>query len=720
MKTMRRTTGAMIALALAGCSLSSNDEATGVANSALTLQITGPLSARGVDPTTLHGTTYEISIAGIETVTTANSNTDVYHVDGGPNNPNFTNFLPADPLRVDFGAVLERNGALITNPANPITCQVGDIIDGGDLGQNIFTRQGSIYTQCAGPLASPEMRGKAIGLSAPVEVQLGDTLDLYTRLSVLDAGDVWVKASDPNDGFGGELVGVGGAFSQGASIISALGFSEFGSALSTVGTVLSKVGQVAQGTQVPAHAVCKIPNSLIPGVGSNDTPDDTVAPMLRTQLTGRELYEKTANGDAALLYDLDFRPSGTSSFCQRPRTKIAFRIRRVTMSGVPGAPVTSVGGSLIAPYPDELDAFSIDTNANVVHDQRANRYWSTGTPIPSWRYSYGGGGAGLWSQIFPAKGNIVGISKSPGQTDTFGIDVNGDLVSNWRANGYDNGAWHDWNNLTNAGKLPPGAPVAVVSRYPSHLDVFVVANDGSLFTEWWDACCGWDPNGATLMPAGSVTPYDGEKFGGVTAAARTNENLDVAVIGNDYKLWVAYWSGGNGWAFAPTLSPSDTWAYSGTPIASASLTGSRLDFFWVNMSGNVVTQWWDGVNWSDHLVQVTSSAYPIARWGSVAVVARKVDVKNDPMADNQHMDVFAIGVDGHVLHVPWAYGMDNFSWNAAHTEVLGAVAESTGTISAIAPWAGSIQVAARKSDGTTTKTWYEDVEPSNIVWQSVP
>jgi hypothetical protein len=84
------------------------------------------------------------------------------------------------------------------------------------------------------------------------------------------------------------------------------------------------------------------------------------------------------------------------------------------------------------------------------------------------------------------------------------------------------------------------------------------------------------------------------------------------------------------------------------------------------------------------------------------------------------MDVFTVGANGHILHTPWAYGWDNFSWNSLHTEQLNVMASPGAPIGAVAPYAGSIQVAARKADGTNVETWFENVERGQLVWQSTP
>jgi hypothetical protein len=62
-------------------------------------------------------------------------------------------------------------------------------------------------------------------------------------------------------------------------------------------------------------------------------------------------------------------------------------------------------------------------------------------------------------------------------------------------------------------------------------------------------------------------------------------------------------------------------------------------------------------------------------------------------------------------------GDDNYLWNPGRAEQLAAIAPVGAEVSAWAPWAGTIQVATRKGDGTLVHTWFEDVENGVDNWQ---
>jgi hypothetical protein len=172
------------------------------------------------------------------------------------------------------------------------------------------------------------------------------------------------------------------------------------------------------------------------------------------------------------------------------------------------------------------------------------------------------------------------------------------------------------------------------------------------------------------------------------------------------------------WTLTQGLAPAgDTaWIGPGAHIAALTRNAGSIDLFYVDPFGEVKNMLF---NTADHsvIVQAVTNLGVARAGGGVAAVARKVDSFGDPLRDNDHMDVFTIGRDGHIVHVPWRYGDDNYAWNPGRAESLAAIAQPGAEISAIAPYAGSIQVAAKKPDGTLVHTWYEDVELDQINWQ---
>ena len=136
----------------------------------------------------------------------------------------------------------------------------------------------------------------------------------------------------------------------------------------------------------------------------------------------------------------------------------------------------------------------------------------------------------------------------------------------------------------------PDATVNVVARYPDHLDLFTVANDGRIMTIWWDARTGWAADwfhvqggyaapgsastalsrsriiwissrsgpttastafGGTHIPAGRVgsTLAAGlRRTARLTPIARVHDHLDLFTLGLDGRVWSAWWDAASGWA----------------------------------------------------------------------------------------------------------------------------------------------------------------------------
>jgi hypothetical protein len=722
----RRLAGATLALVLAGCAdptgieLAAQGQGLGIARLPFDPSIFYE-PARGGDPLDVRAPLYDVSMV-VFTDDTANTSTPIYKQAGGPSDPNFHRWAHADKVRASLQVIVEQNGTL--KPAiDPTTCIIGEKIDGGDLGPLIYTREGGAYATCMAAPDKPDVVGKPLELIHPVEVGANDRAAIYARLEVLNSGAVVGPASDPNGGVWGGMKQMGGTFVKlgavGAMVPGAQPLGGFTAGIGGFINTVAEIGHAIWGTA--AHGpeeVCRVTETLVPGFGGDQPASDQGAMLLRVPLSGRELWERTRDGDAAMYYTLDWRAFEQTRLCNRPKTRVLLRVRRVVHNGPAGAPLIHSGGIAVAPQPDRIEAFSLDGNRQVVHDQRADRLWSSAEPLPASRFAQGFGGifgGGFDYDLLQPGARLTAISKAPGELDTFAVSFWGDVVANWRNARYDGNRWHTWNDVSSGNLFPSGAPLAVVSRDPNHVDVFAVGRDGAIWTVGWDLWRGWQPARA-ISPAGVVPPWDGQRGGGIAAVARTNKHLDVFVVGHSTKLATAYFYEGVGWGFGDWLSPNLSWANPGTPVAAVSRNPQRLDVFFIDTSNRLQTLNWNGT-WATGLELVTADAAP---HGEIAVVARKVDTTGHPMSDNDHMDVFTVAPDGRIVHAPWRYGDDNYRWNAARAQKLAVSAAPGAPIGAVAVHGGTIQVVARRADGSLAKTWYEDVERGQLYWQSAP
>ena len=84
----------------------------------------------------------------------------------------------------------------------------------------------------------------------------------------------------------------------------------------------------------------------------------------------------------------------------------------------------------------------------------------------------------------PARTAVHGVSRSRDKLDLFATDVNGVIrTASWEPSFSD--GWRGWREI-NGGRAMPGAPVTAVSRRKDNLDVFVVGQDGRVWTAAWE------------------------------------------------------------------------------------------------------------------------------------------------------------------------------------------------------------------------------------------
>lgn len=152
-------------------------------------------------------------------------------------------------------------------------------------------------------------------------------------------------------------------------------------------------------------------------------------------------------------------------------------------------------------------------------------------------------------------------------------------------------------------------------------------------------------------------------------------------------------------------------------MAAIARNSGNSAVFYVDSAGHLQALEWDWVGGWQAPQQVLPAAMPVAFGSPVSVVERRVNATGDPIIDNDTLDAFTVGQDGHVLHARWRYGDDNYKWNPARAEEITALATGGAAIGAITPYAGTIQVSARRDMSSLLYTWFENVENNANNWQ---
>jgi hypothetical protein len=149
-----------------------------------------------------------------------------------------------------------------------------------------------------------------------------------------------------------------------------------------------------------------------------------------------------------------------------------------------------------------------------------------------------------WRSIggfFPNGAPITTVSRKPGQLDLFVVGNDGRVYTSWWTQGSDwSGLFDNWRPI--GGFFRPGAPISVTSRNPDNLDLFICGNDGRVYTSWWYAGQDWSGINDNWRSIGGVFP-NGAPVG---AVARSPDNLDLFICGNDGRVYTSWWYAGGG------------------------------------------------------------------------------------------------------------------------------------------------------------------------------
>jgi hypothetical protein len=268
-----------------------------------------------------------------------------------------------------------------------------------------------------------------------------------------------------------------------------------------------------------------------------------------------------------------------------------------------------------------------------------NRVWST-----FWDQNSG------WNQdFFPLPGGAVFdrdkqhlsvVSRFSGQLDVFVI-------------GFDNRVWTTfWNENTGWNgdffPLPGGAVfdnqkqrVEVVSRFPGHLDVFVIGFDSHVWSTFWDQNSGWNQDFFPL-PGNAVFDRDRQRL---SVVSRFPGHLDVFVIGFDNRVWSTFWDQNSGWNpdFFP-LPGGAVFDNQKQHVDVVSRFPGHLDVFVIGFDNRVWSTFWDqNSGWNQDFFPLPGAAVFDRDRQQLDVVSRFPD----------QLDVFVIGFDNRVWSTFW-------------------------------------------------------------------
>lgn len=295
----------------------------------------------------------------------------------------------------------------------------------------------------------------------------------------------------------------------------------------------------------------------------------------------------------------------------------------------------------------------------------------------------------IWNRIgpltiLPARPQtaITAISRYPEHLDVFAVADNGRTMSNW----WDQSTgWAGWFHVQGGIASPGGAgsPVTAVNRYSGHIDLFTIGTDNRVWTAWWDVSSGWHGWG----PIGSLQCRPGSV---VNVVSRYNDHIDLFTTASDGRIMSTWWDAQTGWANWFPIQGGV--ASNGTQVMAVSRYPFHLDLFTVGTDNRVYSSWWDDRsgwhNWFPigNLVCRSNS--------KVTVVSRFPD----------QVDLFTTASDGRIMSTWWNVRSGWANW----FQIAGGVASPGATVTAISRYSGHLDLFTIGTDNKIYSTWWHE------------
>jgi hypothetical protein len=364
--------------------------------------------------------------------------------------------------------------------------------------------------------------------------------------------------------------------------------------------------------------------------------------------------------------------------------------------------------------PTQCEIGDVCNSTGRVYGVQVQSYWSQADgscviPAPDvgdWSGLYDN-----WRSIggfFPNGAPLSAVARTPENLDVFVCGNDGRVYTSWWFNGADwSGINDNWRSI--GGFFPAGAPVTAVARKPGQLDLFVCGNDGRVYTSWWTEGQDWSGINDNWRSIGGVFPPGAR----VSAVARTPDNLDVFICGNDGRVYTSWWFQGADWS-----GINDNWRSiggffpAGAPVSPVARRPGQLDLFVCGNDGRVYTSWWnDSQDWSGVNDNWRSIGGFFPPGAPLAAVARTPD----------NLDVFVCGNDGRI-YTSWWFGGADWSGINDNWRSIGGFFPAGAPVSAVARTGNNLDVFVCGNDGRVYTSWWfggADWSGINDNWRSI-
>ncbi len=298
---------------------------------------------------------------------------------------------------------------------------------------------------------------------------------------------------------------------------------------------------------------------------------------------------------------------------------------------------TPVG--LVSRHKDKLDIFIAGANGKTYTGA-----WDRTRSNEQWR--------GWWNVQtgwIPPGGTVTGVARAPQKLDIFLVSNDGGVYTAAWDNNVAKGKWRGWWRIGNL-KAKPGSPVAAVARDANKLDIFVAGQNGKTYTAAWDQNVadgkwrGWWNIQTGRIPAG----------GTISAVSRAPHKLDIFLVSNDGRVYTAAWDQNvaqgkwRGW-----WKIGNRKAIPGAPVGAVSRHPDKLDVFVAGANGKTYTAAWD---------QNVSSGKWRGWWN---ILGGAINPGSAVAAVSRHpnkLDVFIVSTDGNIYTAAWDQNVAQGKW----------------------------------------------------------
>lgn len=290
----------------------------------------------------------------------------------------------------------------------------------------------------------------------------------------------------------------------------------------------------------------------------------------------------------------------------------------------------------------------------------------------------------IWNRLsplttLPTRSNtpISVVARYPEHLDVFAVADNGRTMSDWWSPGT---GWAGWFPVS-GGIASNGSPVTSVSRYSGHLDLFTVGTDNRVYSCWWDVATGW----SAWFTIGNLVCRPGST---VNVVSRYDDHLDLFTTASDGRVMSTWWNAGSGWG--AWFQVSGGVAAPGATVTAVARHRNHLDVFTVGTDNKVYSCWWDDRSgWSGWFRPRDLTCRPDS---TVSVVSRYPE----------HLDLFTTASDGKIMSTWWNARSGWGTW----FQVSGGVASPGSSVTAISRFDNHLDLFTIGTDNRVYSTWW--------------